>query len=222
MVLDILQLRISAQLFSRYHRLNLPESGRLSISKNQVYQFTRVPYGYKNSLSAFIRALQKVLGDEKNVMTYEDVIVLHSPGFDDHLATLGSVLLKLNSVGFTINTSKRHFCRPEIKFLGYIICDRTLRPDPRRIEAILWHPPPKTQKQLRMFLSMCNFHHQFIVNYSQYVAPLLTLLRKGSKWIWSSTMQRAFEELREKFTHSIYLVQSDNAQDYIPQHGLKG
>jgi len=44
------------------------------------------------------------------------------------------------------------------------------------------------------------------------------LLRKGSKWIWSSTMQRAFEELREKFAPSIYLVQSDDAQDYIPQH----
>jgi hypothetical protein len=136
--------------FLQYHRLNLPESGRLSISKNQVYQFTRVPYGYKNSLSAFIRALQKVLGDEKNVITYVDDIVIHSPGFDDHLATLDSVLHKLFA-GFTINANKCHFCRPEIKFLGYIICDRTLRPDPRRIEAIHSYPPPKNQKQFRKF-----------------------------------------------------------------------
>jgi hypothetical protein len=33
--------------------------------ENQVYQFTRVPYGYKNSLSAFIKALQKVLGKRR-------------------------------------------------------------------------------------------------------------------------------------------------------------
>jgi hypothetical protein len=71
------------------------------------------------------------------MITYEDDIVLHSLGFDDHLATLDSVLLKLTCAGFTINASKRHFCRPKIKFLGYIICDRTLRPDPRRIEAVL-------------------------------------------------------------------------------------
>jgi len=129
-----------------------------------------------------------------------------------------SVLHKITSAGFTINANKCHCCRSEIKFLGYIICHHTLRPDPRRIEAILWYPPPKNQKQLRMFLSMCNFHHQFIVNYSQYVAHLLMLLRKGSKWICSSMMQRAFEELREKFAPSIYLVQSDDAQDYIPQH----
>jgi len=155
-----------------------------------------------------------VLRDKKNVITYVDDIVIHSPGFDDHLATLDSVLHK-RFAGFTINASKCHFCRPEIKFLGYIICDRTLRPDPRRIEAIHSYPPPKNQKQFRKFLGMCNFHHQIIVNYSQYIAPLLTLLRKRSKWSWSSTMQRAFEELRKKFVDSIYLVQPDDSQDYI-------
>lgn len=62
--------------------------------EKHVFQFTVVPYGYKKSLSAFIRALQKVLGDEKNVITYVDDIVLHSPEFDDHLATLDSVLLR--------------------------------------------------------------------------------------------------------------------------------
>ena len=59
--------------------------------KNKVYQFTRVPYGYKNSLSVFIRALKKVLGDEKNMITHVDDTVLHSPGFDDN----GFVYLRL-------------------------------------------------------------------------------------------------------------------------------
>jgi len=53
------------------------------------------------------------------------------------------------------------------------------------------------------------------VNYAEYVAPLLTLLRKGIKLSWPPTMQRAFEELKEIFAHSIYLVQPDDNQDYI-------
>jgi len=113
--------------------------------ENQDYQFTGVPYGYKNSLSAFIRALQKVLGDKNNTITYVDDIVLHSPEFDDHLATLDSVLHKFTSAGFTINATKCHFYRPEIKFLGYIISDCTSRPDPRRIEAILSYLLRKTR-----------------------------------------------------------------------------
>ena len=59
--------------------------------ENQVYLFTRVPYGYKNCLLAFIRALEKVLGDEKNMITYVDDIAPHSPGFDDN----GFVYLRL-------------------------------------------------------------------------------------------------------------------------------
>jgi len=51
------------------------------------------------------------------------------------------------------------------------------------------------------------------VIYSLYVAPVLTVLRKGSKWSWSSTMQRLFEEMREKFVYIIHLVQPDNTLD---------
>jgi hypothetical protein len=32
--------------------------------QTRVYQYMSVPYGFKNSLSAFIRALEKVLGDD--------------------------------------------------------------------------------------------------------------------------------------------------------------
>ena len=95
--------------------------------ENQLYQFTIVPYVYKNSLSEFLRALQKGLGDERNVIRYVDDIVLHSPGFEGHLAMLDSFLHKFTSAALTINASKCHFCRPEITFLGYIICDRTLQ-----------------------------------------------------------------------------------------------
>ena len=68
--------------------------------EKHVFHFTSVPYRYKNSILAFVRALQKVLGDEKNVVTYVDDIFLHSPGFEHHLATLDSTLHKLTSKVF--------------------------------------------------------------------------------------------------------------------------
>jgi hypothetical protein len=83
--------------------------------EKRVFHFTRVLYGYKNSLLAFIRALKKVARDEKNVITYIDDIFLHSPGFEDHLAMLESVNHKFTSKGFTMNASKWRFCRPQIR-----------------------------------------------------------------------------------------------------------
>jgi hypothetical protein len=130
------------------------------------------------------------------MITYVDVFLSHSSSFYDHLEHLDRVLYKLRTAGFTINSSKCNFCKPEIKFLGHNICDKTVKADPERIEAILRYPVQKNQKQLRKFLGVCNFHQQFIVNYASYVEPLLVLLRKGNKWNWSSTLQNAFETLK--------------------------
>jgi hypothetical protein len=64
--------------------------------EKHVFHFTRVPYGYKSSLLAFIKALQKVLGDEKKMVTYVDDIVLHSPGFEGQFATLDPYSINLH------------------------------------------------------------------------------------------------------------------------------
>jgi hypothetical protein len=51
------------------------------------YQFKTVPYGFKNSFSAFIRALEKVLGDDEitnNFVMYLDDLD-HPSTFSEHL-----------------------------------------------------------------------------------------------------------------------------------------
>jgi hypothetical protein len=51
--------------------------------QSKVYQVKTVPYGFKNSLSAFIRALGMVLGDDEinnNLVMYLDDLV-HSSTF---------------------------------------------------------------------------------------------------------------------------------------------
>ena len=56
--------------------------------ESNVYQFTTVPYGFKNSLAAFIRALERVLGDcglSNNLVVYVDDLLIHSLTFTEHL-----------------------------------------------------------------------------------------------------------------------------------------
>jgi hypothetical protein len=163
-------------------------------------------------------ALETVLSDDvvnDHVITYVDDLLIHSTSFSDHMEHLDRVFHKLTTARFTINASKCHFCKPEVKFLGHIICDKTVKADPDRIEAILRYPVPRNQKQLRKFLGVCNFHQQFILNYASYVEPLLVLLRKGNKWSWSKALQNAFEILRAKFAESIHLVHPDENKGYI-------
>jgi hypothetical protein len=63
-------------------------------------------------------------------------------------------------------------------------------------------------------LGTANYHHRFVINYTSYEAPLLPLLKKGSKWHWSSESQKAFVKLRKKNADSIHLVQPDETLPY--------
>jgi len=113
-----------------------------------------------------------------------------------------------------VNAGKCNFCKMKISFLGHVTRQGVVSPDPQRIEAILNYPAPRN-RQLCQFLGTANHHHRFIVNYADYVAPLLLLLKKGSKWHWSSESQKAFVKLRDKFANSIHLVQPDETLPYI-------
>ena len=87
--------------------------------------------------------------------------------------------------------------------------------DPERIAAIINYPAPRNQKQLRQILGTYNYHHRFIINYVAYVAPLLRLLKKGTKLKWTPEMQIVFETMREKFANTIYLIQPEERLPYI-------
>jgi hypothetical protein len=210
----------SIDLNNAFLQIPLEKSSRVWTAfhfDGQTYQLTRVPFGFRNSLASFIRALQYVLGSDSTqyVLNYVGDIIVYSKTFEEHIEHLDDVIRKYTSVGFTINVDKCNFCMHEIKFLGHVINDRQLKADPERIAAILNYPAPRNQKQLRQFLGTCNYHHRFINNYAEYVAPLLGLLKKGARWKWTSETQIAFETIRKKFANTIHLIQPDDKLPYI-------
>jgi hypothetical protein len=209
----------SLDLTSAFLQIPLTERCRKYIAflfDSTQYQFTRVPYGFRNSQSALIRALKMVFGPEADsyLIAYVDDLVVFSKSYDEHLYHLRMVLDKLTSAGLTINLEKCKFYQTRIRFLGHVIDQDGVSPDPDRIAAVLTYPVPHNQKQLRKFLGTCNYHHRFIINYAQCVAPLLTLLKKGSRWKWIDEMQRAFESIRQKFAASIHLVHPNETQPF--------
>jgi hypothetical protein len=213
------QYMTSIDLSSAYWQIPLHKDSRkytAFLFDSTVYQFTRVPYGFRNSLSAFVRALKLTLGGglEEFVVHYIDDLLIHSKTFEEHVKHLHIVLSKLTRAGFTLNSKKCKFCCNEIKFLGHRIDKLGVSADPDRVEAILNYPVPRNSKQLRQFLGTCNFHSRFVVSYAEYTAPLLPLLRKDMKWEWTKEKQEAFLKLRESFAQSIHLVHPRNDRPY--------
>ena len=56
------------------------------------------------------------------VRTYiDDLLIISSGTFDDHLTKLHVVLGRLQKAGLRINATKSNFCQHEIEYLGYVL-----------------------------------------------------------------------------------------------------
>jgi hypothetical protein len=140
----------SIDLTSAFLQVELKPESRQHMAflfESQEYQFKRTLYGFRKSLSVFIRALQLTLGSDTCgfALSYVDDILVFTSSFQLRLEHLNMVIGRLTAAGFTVNIKKCHFCRTEIAFLGYLISRGCVTPDPWRMEAISCHPEPKNQ-----------------------------------------------------------------------------
>jgi hypothetical protein len=122
----------SLDLSSAFLQVPLKETSRQWTEfqfQGKVYQFKTVPYGFKNSLSAFIRALEKVLGDNeinKNLVIYVDDLIVHSSTFTEHLRRVDAVLHKLITADFAVNAAKCNSANLKLNFSAILYLIRLL------------------------------------------------------------------------------------------------
>jgi len=61
-------------------------------------------------------------------------------------------------------------------------------------------PIPKNVKELQSFLELANYYRRFIPSFVSIAHPLHCLLKKNSKFNWSTEIQNAFENRTNCFS----------------------
>jgi len=76
---------------------------------------------------------------------------------------------------------------------------------------------------VQKFLGLANYYRRFIEGLATVARPLHDLVKKDKKWEWMEREEKAFKELKERFTKKLVLAASDidkkkrmevNASDY--------
>jgi len=121
------------------------------------YSYQRLPMGYAGSgwADIFQAEMMKLLEALEYVRAYiGDLLVITRGTLEDHLEKLREVLRRLRGAGLKVNAAKLFFCTHEIEYLGYILTREGIKPEPKKVQAILALNPPHNVKELWHFLGM--------------------------------------------------------------------
>ena len=94
-------------------------------------------------------------------------------------------------------------------FLGVIIGEDGVRMEKEKVQEVVEWPVPKSMKDVQKFLELANYYRRFVKNFAKIARPLHEMTRKENKWNWRERQQKAFEELKERFTTEPVLVTPD-------------
>ena len=160
---EILDSLSKAKVFSvidataGYHQIAMEERDIEKTAfawKGQLFEYTRMPFGLCNAPATFQATMDSILRDDKwqCAIPYLDDVIIYSRSIDEHQQHLKRILGKLKGAGLVLNGDKCKFFKDKIEYLGQIITAGKIKPDPRKIQAILECKPPITIKDLRSFL----------------------------------------------------------------------
>ena len=176
-----------------------------------------MPFGLTNAPAAFQSLMNDVFADyiDDFMVSYLDDILVYSDTLEDHIQHVSKVLDRLLSNHLFAKPEKCQFHQTKVEFLGFIISDSGISMNPEKVSAVTEWPIPKSVKEVQSFLGFANFYRKFISNFSEIVAPITNLLKKGNTFKWDKNTQKSFDLLKKKFTSTLILIHPDPARPFI-------
>ena len=92
--------------------------------------------------------------------------------------------------------------KTHLTYLGHVIGEGQLRPDPKLIGAVREFPQLRTPTQLRSFLGLAGYYRKFISRFQEKAAPLYELTRTTEPLAarWDERAESSFVELKLALT----------------------
>lgn len=180
------------------------------------YQFKVMPFGLINAPSVFSQLMATVLqGLGHFAVAYLDDILIFSQDAQTHKQNILTVLQRLADHNLKLKLSKCFFFQSETKYLGFVINDKGIKPDPDKVQVIRSMQEPSSTRQVRGFIGLCSYYRRFIPNFSEIAKPLINLTKKYSKFEWTKECQTAFDFLKNSLSTIPVLSYPDPKKPYI-------
>jgi hypothetical protein len=153
-------------------------------------------------------------------MSIHGQFVNHTRGIlDEHLQKMETGFTRLHDAGLKVNAAKSSFCAHEIEYLGYIPPRDGIKPQPKKVQAILVLNLPTNVKGLRNSLGMVQYYRDMWARRSKILVPFTDLVgecretittkknkTKKKPWRWDSIHQQAFDNVKADMANKTILA----------------
>ena len=153
--------------FSGYNQIKMaPEDMEKTsfITPWGTYCYKVMPLGLKNVGATYQRATTTLLRDliNKEVQVYVDDMIVKPKDREGHILALQKFFERIHFYKLRLNSNKCTFGMTSEKLLGFIVSQRGIKVDPKKIKAIVEMKPPRTEKEIQGFLGRIQYISKFI------------------------------------------------------------
>jgi hypothetical protein len=178
------------------------------ITVDGLFCYVSMPYGLKNALPTFVRAMHKTFGDlvRDLVEVYVDDIVVKVKSRASLLDNLALVFDRLRLTCTKLNLDKYVFGVTTGKLLGFLVSYRGIEANPEKIKTMEAMRPPARIKEVQKLMGCLAALSRFIYRLAERALPFFKLLRKSRPFVWTNDVEEAFQELKRYLTSPLIMV----------------
>jgi hypothetical protein len=167
-----------------------------------------MPYGLKNALPTFVRAMSKTFGDliRDKVEIYVNDIMVKTRKGSTLVEDLTLVFDKLRATRTKLNPEKCVFGVSAGKLMGFLVSYRGIEANPEKIKATKAMRPPARIKDVQKLTGSLASLSRFISRLAERALPFFKLLRKSGPFSWTEEVKQAFQELKQHLVSLPILV----------------
>ena len=182
------------------------------------YRWLRLLYGISSAPEEFQLRMHEALEGLQDVYCIADDILVVGQGETreeankQHDLNVFALMKRAQERNLKFNPQKIQFKLPKITFMGHVISDQGVEPDPSKVKAINDMPAPVDKQGVMRFCGMVNYLNTFCPHLSQTIRPLFELTKKDHEFIWSETHQSAFLAAKQLIARAPCLAYFDHTR----------
>ena len=169
-------------------------------------------FGLTNSPATFQVMMNKLLRDLINmgkVAAFIDDVIVETETEEEHDEIVVEIIKRLEENDLYVKPEKCKWKVREVGFLGVVIGPEGIKMEEEKVKGVLDWLTPNCVKDVQKFLGLANYYHRFIEGFASIARPLHNMVRKDQKWNWTEKQEKAFRELKERFTKEPVLAALD-------------